>query len=124
MHEFSVANTLIETVLNMVAKYDVQSVKEVIVEIGELTMLSKEQLKFAYQVLCAEHSILIGSKIQIVSVDAVIRCTACDYTGAPERLNVKNHFAIPVILCPLCKKSAELVRGRECNLKDIILTVR
>ena len=62
MHEFSVMNQIVKSVLQEIKNHRVKSVSEVYLEVGELTFLGHEQLKFAYQILTEKNS-LKNSKI-------------------------------------------------------------
>ena len=46
MHELSMADAMVKTVLDVAEKNDATEIIEVTIEVGKLTMLNPEQLKF------------------------------------------------------------------------------
>ena len=78
MHEFSITTQLVDSVLQELKKYDVKKVNEVYIEIGELTFLAHEQVKFAYEILTKDN-ILKDSKLVIKERKTVCKCSACSY---------------------------------------------
>ncbi len=120
MHEFSVMNQITETVLQEAKKHNVKSVDEVHLEIGELTFLGHEQMKFAYQIL-TEKNMLKGSKIIINEKKAKIKCTQCDYNGKIKyEYDPSFHFSLPTFTCPKCNNQVEIVEGKECIITRIV----
>lgn len=119
MHEFSVMTQVVETILDELAKHDVVTVSEVVVDVGELTFLSYEALSFAWEVLTREN-ILAGTPFTINRMTALVRCAACGFIGAPEYLgDPADHFAVPILECPACKGKTEIARGREFIVRSI-----
>jgi len=120
MHEVSVINQIVEAVLHEAKKHNVKSVDEVHLEIGELTFLGHEQMKFAYQVL-TEKNMLKGSKIIINKKKAKIKCKKCEYNGKIEYDYDKSfHFSLPMFTCPKCNSPIEIVEGKECIISRIV----
>ncbi|MDI6887812.1 MAG: hydrogenase maturation nickel metallochaperone HypA, partial [Candidatus Thermoplasmatota archaeon] len=64
MHEFSTMCQIVNSIMEELKGKDVK-VTEVWLEIGELTFLGTEQLKFAYEVLTSNDSALKCSKLVI-----------------------------------------------------------
>jgi hydrogenase nickel incorporation protein HypA/HybF len=120
MHEFSVTNQIVEAVLHEAKNHNVKSVDEVHLEIGELTFLGHEQMKFAYQVL-TEKNMLKGSKVIISEKKAKIKCSQCDYNGKIEYDYDKSfHFSLPMFTCPECSNPVDIVEGKECIITRIV----
>ncbi|MEW6070469.1 MAG: hydrogenase maturation nickel metallochaperone HypA, partial [Candidatus Thermoplasmatota archaeon] len=80
MHEFSTMCQIVDALLKELKDRDVKSVAEVWLEIGELTFLGTEQLKFAYGAL-TDNNILKGSKLVIKKVKPLVKCKRCKYKG-------------------------------------------
>ncbi|MDP1552847.1 MAG: hydrogenase/urease maturation nickel metallochaperone HypA, partial [Methanobacteriaceae archaeon] len=57
MHELSMADAIVKTVIESAEKNDAIEVLEVTVELGQMTMLNPEQIKFMLDVL-SEDTIL------------------------------------------------------------------
>ncbi|MEJ8542767.1 hydrogenase maturation nickel metallochaperone HypA [Methanothermobacter wolfeii] len=121
MHELSMADAIVRTVIDAAEKNDAVEVLEVTVEIGQMTLLNPEQIKFMLDVL-SEDTILEGARFNIEVVPVEIECT-CGYEGAVDTDEL-NHLA-PVVSCPSCGGHEFHVRaGRECNVKNIKIEKR
>ena len=119
MHEFSVMNSVVETILQKIKDYPYKKVEKVNLVIGELTFLAPEQLKFAFSIL-TENTPLEGAELNIKIKKAKIKCLECGYEGT---LKVEEdpvyHFTLPIFKCPKCKGKIEVIEGKECEIKNV-----
>ncbi|MDI3482437.1 MAG: hydrogenase nickel incorporation protein HypA/HybF [Candidatus Methanomethylophilaceae archaeon] len=119
MHEVSVMSGVVEAVLKELEKYDVKGVEEVELIVGELTQLGHEQMEFAYEVI-TRSTALEGSSLRIVEEKAEVRCLSCGYEGGINRLELDDyHYSIPVLRCPECSSSVEIIKGRGCTVRSL-----
>ncbi|MEM2583691.1 MAG: hydrogenase maturation nickel metallochaperone HypA [Candidatus Thermoplasmatota archaeon] len=118
MHEFSTMQNIIGIVIDEAKKIGAKKVSKVILEIGELTFLADEQMKFAFNIL-KEGTIAGDAEISIKKIKAKIKCK-CGYEGE-IRYGEKDefHFIFPIINCPICGSDVEILEGRECRIKSI-----
>ena len=113
MHEYSVMKQLVSALLDELEGRDIYKVKEVRLEIGELTFLGEDQLSFAYEVL-GKDTILEGSELSVKEIEATVRCDECGYEGGVEYSDEKAfHLNVPVNSCPECGAKPEIVKGKE-----------
>ena len=123
MHEYSIMMDIVQAAIKAMEGYEVENVETVHLEVGELTFLNPEQLKFSFRIL-TEDNVLSGAELMIKELKAEIRCPSCGYKGGlPEDLE-EIHFGVPRIFCPQCKGKVELLRGRECVLRNIKMNVK
>lgn len=123
MHEFSIMVDIVQAALKSIEDYEVERVEKVFLDVGELTFLNPEQLKFSFKVLTQEN-VLKGSELVIKNKKAEIECPSCSYKGYPENKPEENHFRIPILVCPKCKGKVNLLSGRECILRNIQMNVK
>jgi hydrogenase nickel incorporation protein HypA/HybF len=117
MHELSMAQAIVDTVLDAAEKNNAEEIVEVTIEIGILTMLNPEQLKFLLDVL-TEGTLLEKAEIIIEEVPVEIKCRNCEYTGLANTDGSDHYLAI--VLCPKCgERNVETITGKECNVKTI-----
>ena len=117
MHELSMADAIVKTAIDVAEKNDAQEITEVTIEIGKLTMLNPEQLKFMIDVL-SENTLLEGAEIIIEDIPIEIKCKSCDFVGLAVSDDL-DHL-VPIINCPECEgRDLEITKGRECNVKTI-----
>jgi len=118
MHEISIAGAIIDSVIDAAVKNNARRVNKIYLEIGELTALNPEQLKFIFETI-TKGTVAEGASYEIQVVKPSINCKKCYYKG-PIELFEKLHFFLPVIKCPKCDESdVEIVAGRECCVKKI-----
>ena len=118
MHEISIAGAIIDAVLDAAAKNKATKVKEVHLEIGELTALNPEQLKFIFETI-TKGTAAEGARYDIAVIKPLIMCKKCSYKGTIEFFE-KLHFFLPVIKCPECGDAdVDITAGRECCVKKI-----
>ena len=119
MHELSVMSQVVDSVVKELKGKPILRLESVRLEIGELTMLGKEQLKFAWGIL-TEDTPLKGAKLVIVKKPAVIECQGCDYRGgARHPTGLGSHLLTPYIACPKCGGVVKIVGGRECIIRSL-----
>ena len=119
MHEFSRTSQIVEAVLSEAQKQHAVKVIEVEVEIGDLTFLGIEQVRFAYEIL-TDKTIAKNSKLTIRQISGRGKCDSCGYNGPLSYLNDKQfHMIVPTFNCPRCGKPLSISAGRECIVRRI-----
>ncbi len=117
MHELSMADAMVKTVIDVAEKNNATEVIEVTIEVGKLTMLNPEQLKFLLDVL-VENTLLEDAEINIVEVPVEMECNLCNYTGSAD-MDGSDHY-LTIVKCPECgERDVTITAGRECNVKTI-----
>jgi hydrogenase nickel incorporation protein HypA/HybF len=119
MHEFSIASSIAETVLEFAESRAVSKIVEVRLTIGELTCVEHEQLRFCFHAITND-SALEGASLEIETRPAVVRCPACDYEGPPKYWeDALEAGRCPTMECPVCGRATEAVAGHDCAIKSI-----
>jgi hydrogenase nickel incorporation protein HypA/HybF len=121
MHELSIASGLVEKLLQFSAQNPERVVIEVRLEIGELSHIDQEQLRFCYESIIKETP-LEGSIVTIATVPAMVSCPHCTYRGRPNYWNDALAFAPVVTMrCPQCGKAVDADQGHECAITSVRL---
>jgi hydrogenase nickel incorporation protein HypA/HybF len=119
MHEFSVTQQIVQTVLEEASKHNAKRVTSVHLVIGKLTFLGLDQIRFSYRLL-VKGTIMEHSKLLIQEMDPTVKCAACGYEGPAKYIDDPSfHFAIPTLTCPKCGQQVTIKLGRECTVKNI-----
>ena len=116
MHEFSVAQEIIKSVLREAERHGAKKVLRIELEIGEITFLNPDQITFWVEE-GMRGTVGEGSEIVVKRIEPEIQCGDCGFLG---KLRVeedpKYHFILPVFLCPTCgSRKIEITKGRERN---------
>ena len=123
MHELSMAEAIVETVIDTAQKNDAIEVLEVTIDIGRLTMLNPEQLTFMIGVITDENELLKDTKFIIEETPVTIECKSCGYEGE-FKVDESDPFS-PIVICPKCESIKVSVKsGRECTVKNIQIEKR
>ncbi len=117
---------VLETVIKVAEEHGAERILKVNLEVGELTFLNPEQLRFAFKIL-SERTMAEGARLRIRRIRPRIKCSRCEYEGPSRYEGPEVHVAnLPVFLkCPKCGgEDVSVSAGRECNVKDIRVKVR
>ena len=121
MHELSIASGLIEKLLEFSEQHPERAILEVRLEIGELSHVDPEQLRFCYESISKETP-LDGSILTIPTVLAIVSCPHCTYRGRPDYWDEALAIAPVVTMrCPNCGKAVDADQGHECAIKSLRL---
>jgi hydrogenase nickel incorporation protein HypA/HybF len=107
MHELSVASA----VLNTAVKHaNGRRVTNVCVETGALRQVVPESLRFYWEIV-ARDTECEGATLELVEVQARLRCRDCDREWSPE---------LPVFRCPGCGGArVDVAAGEELSVEYI-----
>lgn len=112
MHEMSIALQIIEIAEKEARKDNAKKVKSLELEIGELSGVVIDALKFALD-SAMKNTMLQNSSVQINSISGQCCCTVCQYEFASSEL---------FTLCPGCgSPEVKMVRGREMRVKSLLV---
>lgn len=110
MHEMSIAESIVNIVKNVMQDNQGKSLREVVVEVGELMAVVPDSLSFCYEAI-VEGTDLAGSRLTINTIPIRVICNDC-----------KQEFKIEEFsfLCPACNSgNLTEVSGREMNISHL-----
>ena len=123
MHEGSITTQIVESVKTEATQRKARKVLEVYLQIGCLTFLNPEQVKFWYEILTKD-TILEGSRLITEEVNGSVRCSACGYSGGLKHVDSSlPHMPMPTLQCPECNGAVEIVKGKDCVVKRIKMLI-
>lgn len=120
MHEAAIAQSIVKTVLAEAEKQAADKVESIDIEVGELTFLGVDQVKFwldtSFQDTIAE-----GAEIIFTKINAELHCNDCGFDG---KLKIAEdpayHMNLPVFSCPECQSTKiKITRGKEALIRRI-----
>ena len=82
MHEMSIALSIIDMVADQAGKADAKAVKELELDIGTMSGIEVDALKFSLDAACRD-TLLATSKIKINVIQAVSACSNCGHIFEP-----------------------------------------
>jgi hydrogenase nickel incorporation protein HypA/HybF len=111
MHEMSIAEALLQNVLDAVSKSRVVRVQEVMLDVGKVRLVMPEALELAWTVV-SDGTVAAGSKLRIKEIPIEAACRHC---GRVFPADVDNY------LCPGCGQAdVEIVAGDDIMLTSVV----
>lgn len=113
MHEMSVAQNIIDIVLQHMPEENSHPVQTVTIKIGKMAGIVPESLEFGFQVLTAETPGMEKAVLQMEFTPLVIHCDQC-----------QKNFEIddPFFICPECNSAnVKILSGTELQVTEIEL---
>ena len=112
MHELGVTRKLIELIVRECKKTEIKSPKQVVLELGVLTTYTEESLRFYFDLMKKEESILRVTKLVVHKVPIHYSCKKCGKESIVRKI---CHFS-----CSGCgSNEINIIAGRELLLKSI-----
>lgn len=123
MHEFSIAQQIVEVVLRTAREQQAGEVERVVVVIGELALLNGEQVKFWVEEMFSRRPLTRSARLELETRPGRVHCSSCGFQGDPPVPGPEAHFLSPTLVCPRCGRAGmEIREGRECMVKRITIT--
>jgi hydrogenase nickel incorporation protein HypA/HybF len=119
MHEVSVMSSILENVQVELQKHHYDKVEELVLVVGELTYLGKDQLEFAYEIL-TRNTPLEGSRLVVEDEKVEIMCDACGYSGPVDYMGDEwGQNNVPKLICPKCNSNVKVIKGKSCRITSV-----
>ena len=111
MHELGVVFYVIKDVKNVAAENNINKVKSITLEIGEVSGVIHEQLLDCFKWASNKEDVTKGSELKIETIPAITYCEDCG-----ENYETVTYGKI----CPNCNSEhTYLLQGNEFNIKEI-----
>lgn len=110
MHEIGIVRSMCKTVMDYARENNVQQIREIVVEIGELSLVIPEYVEELFPPVVKDTE-LENTKLIIEIIPGMAECDECD-----EIFNVIEHKGY----CPNCGSFEKTVlTGQDFNIKEI-----
>jgi hydrogenase nickel incorporation protein HypA/HybF len=110
MHEIGVARQVVHTIENFAAENGVTKVEEIVLDIGELSLIIPKYVEEIYPV-ATQGTILEGTKLVMNVIPGMAECDDCD-----EIFNVIEHEGY----CPNCGSFEKtILSGKDFLIREI-----
>lgn len=107
MHELSIANSIVNAVLEEIETRNLPAVHKVVVRVGALSGVVPEALHFNYEVIASDTP-LANTILEIEEVAVQGKCQSCDCEFTVDNCN---------FICPQCKSGQiQVIRGMELDI--------
>jgi hydrogenase nickel incorporation protein HypA/HybF len=133
MHEWALAESVITTALNVAEKEKLETITEIIIDIGELQQIEQELFTFAVNDILKTYSPkLKNTKITVHIQHSTLKCKHCEHTWTfkdiektlnddeAEAVHFLPEVAVVHSRCPKCNSpDFEILKGRGVSIRSI-----
>ena len=119
MHEFSFAYDIFKVAEATALKYNAKRITEVLLEIGELTLIVPELLKRSFE-MATKGSIAEGARLTIKMLPGKIKCRECDKVSEVSITKEAQLTGLQLFQCSHCgSNNTEIIEGKKANVRNI-----
>jgi hydrogenase nickel incorporation protein HypA/HybF len=119
MHEFSFAYNIFKVAEATALKYKAKRITEVLLEIGELTLIVPELLQRSFE-MATKGSIAEGAKLTITMTPGKIQCRDCSKISEVTLTKESQLTGNQLFQCSYCSSNnTEIIEGKKANVKNI-----
>lgn len=123
MHEYSLADNLIQSIISRLETENVHSpeaVKELTLRVGALEVHSVESFRRALE-MRSGNTLLEQAKLNIEIVPGRFKCDKCGHEQQTGIGDTDAHAALPAVECPKCGSVCIVQGGRGIDPIDIVI---
>ena len=111
MHELSLIQGVFDSVIPVARANNATKITQIVLDIGEMTMVVPEAMDFAFKALSEDEPLLEGAELVMHFVMPRSQCMDCEKIFEHDRFHLH---------CPNCGSSATLlISGRELDVASI-----
>ena len=119
MHEFSFAYNIFKVAEATAIKYNAKKITEVLLEIGELTLIVPELLQRSFE-MATHGSIAEGAKLTIKLTPGKVKCRDCSKDSVVSITKDAQLTGLQLFQCSHCgSNNTEIIEGKKANVKNI-----
>ncbi len=112
MHEFSLSLNIIDIATEYAIRENAVEVREVEIEVGELSGVVREALEFALE-SAVKGTLLENAECHIKIIKGKVRCNQCHFEFETDNLYAE---------CPECHSyTFEILEGKELRVASIVI---
>ena len=119
MHEFAFAYDIFKVAEATAIKHGAKRITEVLLEIGELTLIVPDLLRRSFEMATAG-SIAEGAYLNIQVLPGRIRCRECNKISSVTLSEESQLTGNQLFRCQHCESpNTEIIDGKKANVKNI-----
>ncbi len=122
MHEFSLAQSVQETVASIALQQNAKNIMKVVLKFGSFALIQEDQFRFCFDIIKEDSEILKNAVLEIIWVPGELRCLDCDFEGKTTNISQEHNELAPIFKCPKCKSySTEIISGTDSTIDSIVV---
>jgi hydrogenase nickel incorporation protein HypA/HybF len=122
VHELSLADSIINTAIDVATQHQATEIKKITVDIGSFALVIKEQLHFCLNIL-ADKTIASQAAFELLEQPGELKCEECGFRGKIDMSEDNDaSFGMNLFSCPKCKSlSTTILSGRDVIVRSVDL---
>lgn len=122
MHEFSLTQSVFDTILSVAKEQEVKSIKRIILKFGMFALIQEDQFRFCFDLIKTEYDITSHSELDIIWVPGELHCLKCGFEGKIKDFPQDHNELAPIFQCPSCRSySTDIISGTETIIDSIVV---
>ena len=122
MHEFSLAQSVLETIMNIAREQKVKRIRKVILKFGVFALVQEDQFRFCFDLIKADSKLTATSELVIIWIPGELQCENCAFRGKIENSSQDHSELAPIFKCPTCQSYAtKVISGTETVIDSIVV---
>ncbi len=121
MHEFSLAQSVFDTVVSIAQERKVKSIKMVVLKFGVFALIQEDQFRFCFDLIKTDSDLTKSSELEIIWTPGEIKCMNCNFEGKITNNPQEHSEFAPIFQCPDCKSFyTEIISGTETIIDSLV----
>jgi hydrogenase nickel incorporation protein HypA/HybF len=122
MHEFSLAQSVLDTVVAVAKDRKVEKIKSVVLKFGLFALVQEDQFRFCFDLIKGNSDLTGSSELKIIWTPGKLKCMKCDFSGEVNADPDEYTELAPIFKCPNCESySTEIISGTETTIDSLIV---
>lgn len=121
MHEFSLAQSVFDTVVTIAQERRVDKIKLVVLKFGVFALIMEDQFRFCFDLLKTDSDLTKSSELKIIWTPGELKCLNCNFEGKIKDNPQEHNELAPIFQCPDCKSfQTEIISGTETIIDSLL----
>ncbi|MFX1506225.1 MAG: hydrogenase maturation nickel metallochaperone HypA [Promethearchaeota archaeon] len=122
MHEFSLAQSVLETTMTVAREQKAERIRKVVLKFGIFALVQEDQFRFCFDLIKADSELTATSELEIIWTPGELQCENCAFKGKIENASQEHIQLAPIFQCPTCQSySTKIISGTETIIDSIII---
>ncbi len=122
MHEFSLAQSVLETTMTVARERKVERIKKIILKFGIFALVQEDQFRFCFDLIKTDSDLTAASELEIIWTPGELQCESCAFKGKIKDSSQEHSELAPIFQCPTCKSySTKIISGTETIIDSIVV---
>ncbi|MHA1970112.1 MAG: hydrogenase maturation nickel metallochaperone HypA/HybF [Candidatus Hodarchaeales archaeon] len=122
MHEFSLAQSVLDTVVTIANDRKVEKIRSIVLKFGLFALVQEDQFRFCFDLIKRNSELTADSELKIIWTPGELKCMKCDFSGEVNKDPHESTELAPIFKCPDCDSySTEIISGTETTIDSLIV---